>query len=66
MHTSFKTSTIRGTEDVWISGGKTPYVVRQDVVQAQGTGANQIKVHTVTLLGPFNRPMNIQPPTVGA
>jgi len=66
MHTSFKTSTIRGTEDLWISSGKTPYVVRQDVVQTQGTGANQIKLHTVTSLGPFNRPMNIQPPTVGA
>ena len=66
MHTSFKTSTIHGTEDLWISGGKTPYVVRQDLLRSQGTGANQVTLHTVTSLGPFNRPMNIQPPTVGA
>jgi hypothetical protein len=64
MHGTFHKSTYSGTEDLWISAGKTPYVVRDEVTYQYTTGG-QAKLHRVTTLGPFNRPLNIQAPGIG-
>ncbi len=64
MRTTYNRSSYRVTQDLWISAGTTPYVVREDQTY-EATKGSHAKAQTQTSLGPFNQPMNIQPPTIG-
>lgn len=51
-----------GTVDLWISGGSTPYVVREEQAFHTTTGKSA-SLHSTMSLGPFNTPMVIQAPS---
>jgi hypothetical protein len=61
VHASVSIKNTAETVDLWITTGSKPYVVRQDLARhltKGGTGSDSTQV----TFGPFNSPVNIQPP----
>ena len=55
------------TVDLWISSGSTPYVVREDEKVQVTAPQSSAGTETVRFdFGPFNRPLNIQPPPLSS
>ena len=50
-----------GTWDLWISGGSTPYIMREEI-HAHATGGGKGSEYVRTDYGPFNKPVTIAPP----
>lgn len=62
----YKVSGAHGTIDLWISGGTTPYVVREDQSLTGKSGPLTETIHIHSTLGPFNTLIVIEPPAKGA
>jgi hypothetical protein len=53
-------------EDVYVSGGSTPFVVEDDLSAPFRQAGQTIQSRTVTKYGPFNQTLVIEPPTQSA
>lgn len=62
FHGSFKAPTFAGTDDLWVSGGSHPYVVREQQRYHSTTKLKQTVV-AVDNFGGFNSPVVITPPS---
>lgn len=64
LHGTFSNSKKRGTIDLWISGGTTPYVVREnELYEPAAVPTATFRLHTV--FGPFNQQIVIEAPPKG-
>jgi hypothetical protein len=62
-HFTFTNRTATGTVDLWISGGKQPYIVREEETLNSSSGPAGSERLQITY-GQFNRPVSIVPPKV--
>jgi hypothetical protein len=64
VRATISTARVTETDDLWISGGATPYVVKEQIVQQSKKVKGATSTFTSTL-GNFNIPLVIQSPTAG-